>query len=94
MGADGRISIWAADKVRAEWPDCDYFFRLLPTAYLHLLEGKEYYHLYIGDNIIVRWPEEEDWMATDNCSEDFLERMRDFVDWLLRNEDAEWEVWT
>ena len=95
MGADGHIDIWADEKVRAEWPDCDELFKYLPTHYMDYLEGKAYHHLYIGDNLIVNWADKGDWwLFSKKCSQEFLDRLQEFVEWLHKNIDASWEVWT
>ena len=95
MGADGHIDIWADEKVRAEWPDCDELFGFLPTHYKHYLEGKLYHHLYVGDNLGVNWTDEYDWYVLPTEEPEVgRERLRSFVEWLDRNQDATWEVWT
>ena len=91
MGACGFITIWKDEKVREQWPDCDELFSCLPTHYKHELDGKFYHHLYEGSNLMYSWAFFDDWYFFKEIN---VDRLRKFVEWLERNYDAGWEVWT
>lgn len=90
MGADARIHIWSAVKVADAWPDGDKLFGLIPTHYKDELCGSEYHHVYEGDGMYVYWEDVSDSYA----SEEEKPRLKEFIGWLIKNEDACWEVWT
>lgn len=89
MGADGHIKIWRADEVKRVWPDAASLFSCMPTAYIHILDGVEYYHVYWGDNLSCAPFDFED------CYSNDVEpmRLKAFLKWMDEC-GTEWEVWT
>lgn len=102
MGAEGGIKIYRRDDLVGAFPDYeDMLYSIALSPYSHQLGGEHYITLYYGSNLIDYGPFVESMDELYNWDKQALEskkvkpeRVREFISWLLANEEADWEVWT